>query len=944
MDPLSALGVASNVLAVVDFAWTLFTEARTIYRSSSGLSDDAIFVEQIVRDISLLNDNLADSRPISKELDSLVKKSRDLTAELLQALQAIAVKGRRSKWNSFASALRDVWGKDKIQSMTEKLQIVQMQISRHIQVSMSQELSEARNEVYSLAGLISQLECTTKQLALERKEELELVEKRLLDTLQACLSTQTTKAVSNTALFMTISHNSHRMLAATRDFIRVSAVIQGDQQFLETLYFGDIATRFVHVEDAHPKTFDWIFCKSTKTDSSLNTPKRKVKFQTWLETEHGIFWIYGKPGCGKSTLMKFLCNSPKTVDSLRVWAGHKRLIIAKFYFWHSGSTLQKSQEGLLRSILFEILRQCPDLISVASQATDSLSRLDPGEWSLELLLDVYQVIMSSNLPIRICLFIDGLDEFQEQRHTHSDLLKTLRKMNYSQDIKICLSSRPWTIFNDEFKKESDWQVKLEDLTHDDIHCYVTDKFNEHSQFRTLTAADPAYLDLVDLVVDRAEGVFLWVFLVVRTLLDGLTYHDSLSTLQRRLRAFPPDLESLFRFLINSIPEIYYTQSARIFTVALTADGPVRAMTYSFLGDLEDDPKYSLGLPTKGIQDNQIRIRLEKVRRQLDGSTRGLLEMEGSWASDEYSKHGEEDINTLLNRKVNFFHRTVRDYFLDNTSIHDEFRKRLGDENPALTACHAILAEMKTTGHSLETQLDFHIRDLFFFGSKYPQAPENQEKLELVLEEAETVSDCIATRSQWVGREGYFLGLAARNDFFYYVQRKVTHSQCIDRTEMRDISLPVLYRALHLGSVGAGQRISLRCVELLLKAGADPNTKLTKVGEVKGLARFVVGKSTWELFLAHIDPENPVIDLPILRDLMKLLLNHGADWDATIPEILPFWRAQRRSLNMTAGEMIVAIFGKQVAEELQQEIKVVDSDDRIRNKRWGHGLHRWWFQY
>lgn len=43
------------------------------------------------------------------------------------------------------------------------------------------------------------------------------------------------------------------------------------------------------------------------------------------------------------------------------------------------------------------------------------------------------------LSLKICLFIDGLDKYEGD---HSDVVEILQGLAKSEDVKICLSSRP----------------------------------------------------------------------------------------------------------------------------------------------------------------------------------------------------------------------------------------------------------------------------------------------------------------------------------------------------------------------------------------------------------------------------------------------------------------------------------------------------------------------
>jgi len=133
---------------------------------------------------------------------------------------------------------------------------------------------------------------------------------------------------------------------------------------LESLDFSASKQCVEEVTEAHHDTFKWIF------QHPLNDPEGRDwdDFVQWLETGEGLYWINGKAGSGKSTLLKMVCHSPRTASHLAVWKGDLDLCMAHFFFWSSGTNLQKSQEGLLRSLLYDILSKAPQLIPVVFPA------------------------------------------------------------------------------------------------------------------------------------------------------------------------------------------------------------------------------------------------------------------------------------------------------------------------------------------------------------------------------------------------------------------------------------------------------------------------------------------------------------------------------------------------------------------------------------------------
>jgi hypothetical protein len=150
--------------------------------------------------------------------------------------------------------------------------------------------------------------------------------------------------------------------------------ISTENTILKSLYYQTLRIRHDRIPSAYAKTFDWIFeDRLYKADGvAVN-----ISFKTWLASQNGIYWISGKPGSGKSSLMKYISHHNLTESMLDQWAGNQRFAVGSYYCWNAGSEMQKSQEGLLRSLLYDVLRKCPDLIPIVCpdrwQATRQIS-------------------------------------------------------------------------------------------------------------------------------------------------------------------------------------------------------------------------------------------------------------------------------------------------------------------------------------------------------------------------------------------------------------------------------------------------------------------------------------------------------------------------------------------------------------------------------------------
>jgi hypothetical protein len=277
------------------------------------------------------------------------------------------------------------------------------------------------------------------------------------------------------------------------------------------------------------QTYQWGF-----NDTTAN-------LKAWLTTDNAsIYWVAGNAGSGKSTLMKFIHRHPLMLESIRSWVGNRPLHIASHFFWLAGTPIPQSQEGLLRVLLYQILLEHPKLpqhvFPKRWQMTKKLlEHWGNFTWSTQELRDAFLSLPETLGHGCLFLFIDGLGEYSGE---HDDLLKMVNSLGNAPNVKLCISSRPWIDFSDAFSA-SPWKLYLQDLTKSDIKLSVSDKLEAHPCFQKLSVRNQkAAEDLVSQITTRAQGVFLWVYLFVKSLIRGLINADSIWDLQRRVEELP----------------------------------------------------------------------------------------------------------------------------------------------------------------------------------------------------------------------------------------------------------------------------------------------------------------------------------------------------------------------------------------------------------------------
>ncbi|KAL9043644.1 MAG: hypothetical protein Q9214_003176, partial [Letrouitia sp. 1 TL-2023] len=636
-----------------------------------------------------------------------------------------------------------------------------------------------------------------------------------------------------------------------------------ENRVLTSLTFDQIQYRQEAVAVAHQKTFDWAL-----------DPWSPTKLESWLRTGSGIYWIKGKAGSGKSTLMKYLATHPHTMSALQ-----------SFFFWNAGAELQKSQEGLFRSLLYEILRQSPELIRPTCGY--KMRRFRPFRhsiilWTLPELRHAIGLLKEqTGHKTRFCFFIDGLDEYNGDPDQIIDALQSLRGW---PDIKICVSSRPWNEFQDAFGQPSDPQLSLEDLTRNDINNFVRSSLEENMRFRALSARDSRSHDLVQETVEKAQSVFLWVVLVVKSLLTGLRNADRVSDLQRRLREFPATLEEYFHHMLASIDPFYRKQTAQAFKVALGADKPLYLLTYSFLD--EEDIDSILEAPANQLNMESILIRQDDMRRRLNGRCKGLLEViEVPWR-DNPSLYANKNINL----RVDFLHRTARDFLLTK-----DMQKMLADNldadfNVYLVVCKAFFAQLKTLDYPNNSDR-FHIAvELFDDIILYSRLIESEVVQKNLLD---AIGRFVLTRAAYFGlRQGSDIGFVeylvkTGSDHYSYIAKVLFEKPHLAQSHGSALLVAAIP---HHGTYTRMRNEDVKEIKLILDSGASPNEDY--------------GESTiWGSFL-EIPFSTDETKGESLRLVIEALLSHGANPKQYL-----------KRLGKPADEILLEHFGEIRAQEM-----------------------------
>ncbi|RDW60295.1 hypothetical protein BP5796_11901 [Coleophoma crateriformis] len=482
-----------------------------------------------------------------------------------------------------------------------------------------------------------------------------------------------------------------------------------ENSLLGSLSFATLTDRQESVEIAYHQTFEWIYQPSEISKAQWSS------FVDWLRQEDGVYWINGKAGSGKSTLMRYIYESERTKDELQKWAGSMSVEMCGFFFWNSGDEEQKSQRGLLRSLLFEILNRHRVLLSEimpevweiwSARATGLISRKlpldspllppEPKPWTVAQLLRAFRKVLKTlQNEVKLSLFIDGLDEYGDD---YDDILSLLEEFSNSPNLKICLSSRPLMAFERAFAGLP--SLKLQNLTHGDISHYVKDRLYSNKYMLVLSAQHAAAVSgLVDEIVGKASGVFLWVKLVVKSLLHGLRDHNRISDLHKRVRHLPADLEALYAHMLKHTDPFYDEQASQIFQIMRVAQkgSPDRVTLLTLSWADEEDENLAENASIRPLTEEEVSMRCKTMDARLKSVCAGLLESNDS------------SIDPCINAKVMFMHRTVSDWFKKETVWGQLLSRTAGTGfSPNLAMLKSCILRLKCSQVSNALPLDVSI--------------------------------------------------------------------------------------------------------------------------------------------------------------------------------------------------------------------------------------------
>jgi hypothetical protein len=649
------------------------------------------------------------------------------------------------------------------------------------------------------------------------------------------------------------------------------------------------------INNNHEGTYKWIFEDGMqqgrwdelrdwfrfRNHENVDKERRWDEFREWLRSDEKVYWISGKVGSGKSSLIRQLINDDRTTSYLRKWRTDAMVLSA--FIWNAGATMQRSQVGLLATLLHQLFSNDEQTaVDYLKQNKSSLNKRAISDWSKVELLQILRCMFASG-SAAACIFIDGLDEIDSKGHDGAfGLLDMLEDLTSLGNIKMCLGSREELVFDTRLTKCP--RLRLQDLTRADIQKYVAHNLGKNFRLSPLTLRTlEEQCELIKAVVERADGVFLWVYLVTKSIRDGLLICDDWEGLTRRISILPQDLSELYAEMFkrrnNDDQKLYQAETALYFNFALSE----RHDSSLFRAALVSKPSLLRSFLSGGteIKESYVFQQCQITRQRILANCVGLLEVSGL----------QVDGILTTNARVTFMHRTARDFLTDTQAGKQmlSYDVRTLTER-TYTSLFSSMVEyacvvQSTARHTGKPQEDLRLDETMnpLYSSHYDsitspvwtQASVNLSTLDLA-------SSFLERQFQTAAIDKEMLNLAAATGSKQFLVRFIqllSSSYSSDIQEWKSKILNLAFQSRHWRS--SEQRLVKQAslITWLLHEGADPGI-LPNIDFSS--PRMKVYQPTFILFLQQLRTallSNDAVSNGSINTWMKLacaLLEHGAN--------------------------------------------------------------------
>lgn len=307
MDPLTAISLAGTVVQFLDFGIKLVSKTHEIYSSIEGTQTRDVDLELLTENLTSVTRRLSSRARKAcafalsedeKALERLTQQCGSVGDELVRALQNAKVQGPFRGWKSARQALKSILGGDRVQDLYDRLKQYREQVVVVLLVITSAKQTALGDDLQKVKQTVNDAE--TKILDDARRARVQILD-----------------AIRRSHYRPDKPDDVATVSGLLSDMNARSANYKKQEALLSSLYYPRMHDRREYISQAHSKTFNWAL------EGNSDTPTAWHNLKAWLQRKGGIYWLSGKAGSGKSTLMKYIEYDPRTTLYLESWASPK---------------------------------------------------------------------------------------------------------------------------------------------------------------------------------------------------------------------------------------------------------------------------------------------------------------------------------------------------------------------------------------------------------------------------------------------------------------------------------------------------------------------------------------------------------------------------------------------------------------------------------------------
>jgi tetratricopeptide (TPR) repeat protein len=286
--------------------------------------------------------------------------------------------------------------------------------------------------------------------------------------------------------------------------------------------------------------------RQKRTQGTLHWAHALDEFQDWRLSEtketskERVLWLYGTLGIGKSTIAGYL------IDLLKCQYPNS---MVGYFFCRSHQTGLTKVIDIIRTLSYQFLGEDKEMRAVLEALKSRDFRISDG-LEVGLLFEKLLLEPLQRAQKDVYIILDGLDEADSDETERKRLRELLTCLTRLPSSRLLFISRPSPDISSFLPMMVKRYIGMSENTKD-IVTYVEERLCESETLRKLFKS--AHVDPEDYFRKKANGIFLWVDLVMQQLAKV----KSVSLFQKCLQGFSEasgSMEKLYTNILSKVGE------------------------------------------------------------------------------------------------------------------------------------------------------------------------------------------------------------------------------------------------------------------------------------------------------------------------------------------------------------------------------------------------------